>query len=1061
MLSDDKYNEIVESQEFSFTIKTKLAHLRRLLHEGKASVMVGAGFSKNAEKDTNVRVKDWNELSYDFFRKLYGKEPENKDLILKSPLRLASQVKCQFGRPELNSIIENAVPNNKIKPGPLHSLLVNLPWKDIYTTNYDTLIEDAKSRIPYKVVTNKQTLLYTLSPRIIKLHGSFPNADYIIDEEDYRQYPDTHPEFVNTVRQSLIESSLCLVGFSGDDPNFLNWIGWIRDKMGDDIAPIYLFDVSDNGLHESEISLFKQQRKINVIPIMSSFKNDIPGYFEFVFRYLGKKPENLENKWSAKISYDEISKVSGIKFEGNSFSTPIDEENLKELISKYRNIRYSYPGWLFMPLHHLEESFEESFRYELDKLIPVLKKITGVLKYRLACELDWRIRMSFIPHSLLPNYVSIIEVLIEEIDSNQLLKDAQLTSLAISVLSSYRQKLQFDKFDELSKKLNSVVNTSDTDNIRRYYYENALCAVNQLNYEKVHQILAIWSPALSDYLGNLWKSVILCEVGQFNEAYVLLVKTRQQIQNEALGAISINLADSALSVFDSIISVYESLQNRRTMSNREQSNFRIYEYFRHEKAQLQNQREKNLNSDKAKTRTHDFNLNHVVNHFSVTRAMRESEARFAGRVLMIWESFGYPFALGFMSLDSSLMQITCDSLFSSGNVELALIALMRSYQKDTIKAVLTKERIMNIEDHLLNIIFDNITSRAGIVLDWDSRESYHYKMSILVTQIARKFVVAIDKERIKLLLPILIRIRDSHSRDFKNEYFKTVFDCLTIDDFVDIVPVLAKASIECEERQSEIPFPDDMPKTIILDDEVVKIIERAFRNDVTDKGLSAYIRNAAYLRTANLYRLFNDKQKDIIDSLIVDWRNNHRKDSVNTLYSFNLLNKGRNDNLDPTELTSIAIEDIEKSLQPKDFDNNATESEIVRYTDREEYSLSSLLALSQFIENDKIPQLVRLLDLKLIQEMDFYKNERSEFVTIFDNSHEPNIRAISSILFRIELSEVDKELSDSLLRKYISLMECDAPYFYIIDKLNCISNFLTNEEFTKFLKKMVKYMTKI
>ena len=73
MLSDDKYNEIVESQEFSFTIKTKLAHLRRLLHEGKASVMVGAGFSKNAEKDTNVRVKDWNELSYDFFRKLYGK----------------------------------------------------------------------------------------------------------------------------------------------------------------------------------------------------------------------------------------------------------------------------------------------------------------------------------------------------------------------------------------------------------------------------------------------------------------------------------------------------------------------------------------------------------------------------------------------------------------------------------------------------------------------------------------------------------------------------------------------------------------------------------------------------------------------------------------------------------------------------------------------------------------------------------------------------------------------------------------------------------------------------
>jgi hypothetical protein len=37
--------------------------------------------------------------------------------------------------------------------------------------------------------------------------------------------------FVNTVQQTLLEKSLCLIGFSGDDPNFLQWIGWIRDNF--------------------------------------------------------------------------------------------------------------------------------------------------------------------------------------------------------------------------------------------------------------------------------------------------------------------------------------------------------------------------------------------------------------------------------------------------------------------------------------------------------------------------------------------------------------------------------------------------------------------------------------------------------------------------------------------------------------------------------------------------------------------------------------------------------------------------------------------------------------
>ncbi len=34
-----------------------------------------------------------------------------------------------------------------------------------------------------------------------------------------------------------MENALCLFGFSGNDPNFLHWIGWVRDNLGNSTPP--------------------------------------------------------------------------------------------------------------------------------------------------------------------------------------------------------------------------------------------------------------------------------------------------------------------------------------------------------------------------------------------------------------------------------------------------------------------------------------------------------------------------------------------------------------------------------------------------------------------------------------------------------------------------------------------------------------------------------------------------------------------------------------------------------------------------------------------------------
>lgn len=230
--------------------KNILPHLLEIadrLWSGHATIMIGAGFSKNAKKgeSTTKEFCTWNELGNCFYKKLYGVLPSPEDLCYLNVLKLADEVQAVFGRNTLNQILKNELPDKQYQPSLLHEKTLQLPWTDVFTTNYDTLLERTADNIlqqRYETVVNKEDLILSTKPRIIKLHGSFPSErPFTITEEDYRKYPQEFAPFVNTVQQSLLENTLCLVGFSGEDPNFQRWIGWIRDNLGKDNSPkIYL-----------------------------------------------------------------------------------------------------------------------------------------------------------------------------------------------------------------------------------------------------------------------------------------------------------------------------------------------------------------------------------------------------------------------------------------------------------------------------------------------------------------------------------------------------------------------------------------------------------------------------------------------------------------------------------------------------------------------------------------------------------------------------------------------------------------------------------------------------
>lgn len=71
-----RYNEIERGLESS--MRMKLNQIRTFLELGKATVMVGAGFSKNAEMGEDVHMKDWGELCEDFYTALYDSQPSDR-----------------------------------------------------------------------------------------------------------------------------------------------------------------------------------------------------------------------------------------------------------------------------------------------------------------------------------------------------------------------------------------------------------------------------------------------------------------------------------------------------------------------------------------------------------------------------------------------------------------------------------------------------------------------------------------------------------------------------------------------------------------------------------------------------------------------------------------------------------------------------------------------------------------------------------------------------------------------------------------------------------------------
>ena len=211
-----------------------------LVRREQVSLFIGAGFSKEAGAPSVWDLqKSILERIYDTEKR---KSHENDSLADLSNF-FVNEVHLGSRNPLMRILREafDFVPTCMDD----HNLLAKIPhFRRIFTTNYDTLLEDSYAKNEVCVIRNDADCAYMNKPfTVVKVHGDFTDfGSVVITSDDYKQFftANKNPIMWDLVKTEFATKNILFIGYSLEDNNILDIIQKVSDAQGSNQNEMFL-----------------------------------------------------------------------------------------------------------------------------------------------------------------------------------------------------------------------------------------------------------------------------------------------------------------------------------------------------------------------------------------------------------------------------------------------------------------------------------------------------------------------------------------------------------------------------------------------------------------------------------------------------------------------------------------------------------------------------------------------------------------------------------------------------------------------------------------------------
>ena len=551
----------------SFQDEHKLAYVRDQLwnrpHRG-ACVLVGSGFSKNFRPSTTSTrpARGWLEVGQLLHKDLYphaGPNDPPYPTSSESCPALAQEYESSLDRPALDQFLRKHIPDDH-QPHPLHMQLLDLPWADVFTTNWDTLLERASSAPrarPYSPVYVGSDLIHAARPRIIKLHGSISGTGpVVVTQEDYRTYDQRAAPLSNTVRQALMEGVVLLLGFSGTDANFLEWHGWVRDHLAENTPRPFLAGYLH--LAPSRRSFLKD---LGIVPIDLAFHPNAEHWttephrqatewiLDFLHQTSTRVTPSPESGGQVPVTPDPLVEPTQISPSSPVATAPErpprdappedKDQAVRRLIQAWRENRIAYPNWVVLPFGKIASWHAQTDQWE-ELILRRTKTWPPAERLNALRELMWRHEILMNPH--MRDLSVAAREAVESVWPDSKLNGtsdapgaASLVESGVAVLlpllADARYRLDHTEFRQLADQIRpAVVNGSDA--WHRLLYEECLWAFAIQEFRILEENIARWGTDECDAMWALRKAALLADMGAPRRALELAASALSTLEED-------------------------------------------------------------------------------------------------------------------------------------------------------------------------------------------------------------------------------------------------------------------------------------------------------------------------------------------------------------------------------------------------------------------------------------------------------------------------------------------------------------------------------------------------